>query len=215
LGKSARHTAIAILALMTAASASGGSLEISSPSFNQNEVLPVQFTCDGAGTSPALKFSGAPRGTRSLVLIVVDPDVPRSIKSDGRFLHWALWNLAANRTEIIEGQHALGLNENGPGDYIPPCPPNGEHRYLFQLYAIDYVIGNRRISNEADLQAAMEGHVLEHAELVGRYTIQSFRKERNIVVAIASVLVLIAIYWVWGRIRTAVRSERAPVRRRG
>ena len=205
MGKNAPHAAIAILALMTAASASGGSLEISSPSFNQNEVLPVQFTCDGAGTSPALKFSGAPRGTRSLVLIVVDPDVPRSIKPDGRFLHWALWNLAASRTEIIEGQRALGLNENGPGDYIPPCPPNGEHRYLFQLYAIDFVIGNRRISNEADLRGAMEGHVLERSELVGRYTIQSFRKERNIVVAVVALLALVVIYWVWRRTRTAAR----------
>jgi Raf kinase inhibitor-like YbhB/YbcL family protein len=201
LGKSAHHAAIAILMLMTAASLSAGSLQIASPSFNQNEVLPEQFTCDGAGTSPALQFSGAPRGTRSLVLIVVDPDVSRSIKPDGRFLHWALWNLAANRTEIIEGQRALGLNENGPGDYLPPCPSNGEHRYLFQLYAIDYVIGNRRISNEADLRAAMEGHVLEHAELVGRYTIQSFRKERNIVVAVVSLLALIGIYWGWRRIR--------------
>ena len=191
--------------LMTAASLLAGSLQISSPSFTQNEVLPVQFTCDGAGTSPALQFSGAPRGTRSLVLIVVDPDVPRSIKPDGRFLHWALWNLAANRPEIIEGQRALGLNENGPGDYIPPCPPNGEHRYLFQLYAIDYVIGNARISNEADLRAAMEGHVLERSELVGRYTARAFRKERNIVVAIVSMLALIAIYWVWRRIRTAAR----------
>jgi hypothetical protein len=192
---------VAILMLMTAASLLAGSLQISSPSFTQNEVLPVQFTCDGAGTSPALQFNGAPRGTRSLVLIVVDPDVPRSIKSDGRFLHWALWNLAANRSEIIEGQRALGLNENGPGDYIPPCPATGEHRYLFQLYAIDYVIGNARISNEADLRAAMEGHVLERSELVGRYTIQAFRKERNIVVAIVSLLALIAIYWGWRRIR--------------
>jgi len=191
---------------MTAPSASAGSLQISSPSFNQNEVLPVQFTCDGAGTSPALQFSGAPRGTRSLVLIVVDPDVPRSIKSDGRFLHWALWNLAANRSEIIEGQRALGLNENGPGDYIPPCPATGEHRYLFQLYAIDYVIGNARISNEADLRAAMEGHVLERSELVGRYTIQAFRKERNIVVAIVSLLALIAIYYGWRRIRARARG---------
>src|SRR5262249_28042859 len=155
--KRSRHAAIAIL-LMTAPSASAGSLQITSPSFNQNEVLPVQFTCDGAGTSPALQFSGAPRGTRSLVLIVVDPDVPRSIKTDGRFLPGALWNRPPNRTKIFEGQRALGLNKNGPGDYIPPCPPNWEHRYLFQLYAIDYVIGNARISSEADLRAAMEGH---------------------------------------------------------
>jgi Raf kinase inhibitor-like YbhB/YbcL family protein len=192
---------------MRAASASAGSLQITSPSFNQNEVLPTQFTCDGAGMSPALRFSGAPRGTRSLVLVVVDPDVPRSIKPDGRFLHWALWNLAASRTEIIEGQRALGLNENGPGDYLPPCPPDGEHRYLFQLYAIDFVIGNARISSEADLQHAMEGHILEQSELVGRYTVQSFRKERNIVVAIAVLLALVLIYRLWLRIRSAIRSR--------
>jgi hypothetical protein len=193
---------------MTAASLSAGSLQITSPSFNQNEVIPAQFTCDGAGTSPALKFSGAPRGTRSLVLIVVDPDVSKSIKPDGRFLHWAMWNLSASRTEIIEGQRALGLNDNGPGGYIPPCPPSGEHRYLFQLYAIDFVIGNARISNEADLQRAMEGHILEQSELVGRYTLESFRRTRLLVVAIGVFLALIVIYRLWLRIRSGFRNEK-------
>jgi hypothetical protein len=187
---------------MTVVSASAKSLEISSPSFNQNEVLPEQFTCDGAGTSPALRFSGVPRGTRSLVLIVVDPDVPTSINPDGRFLHWALWNLAASRTAIIEGQRALGLNANGPGDYLPPCPTNGEHRYLFQLFAIDFVIGNARISSEADLRSAMEGHVLEQSELVGRYTLQSYRRiRRNLIVSIAVLIALFVIYRVWLLIR--------------
>jgi Raf kinase inhibitor-like YbhB/YbcL family protein len=202
----ARHAAF-VTVLLTAPSASAGSLQISSPSFNQNDVIPAQFTCDGAGTSPALRFSGAPRGARSLVLIVVDPDVSKSNKPDGRYLHWALWNLSANRTEIIEGQRALGLNDNGPGNYIPPCPPTGEHRYLFQLYAIDFVIGNARISSEADLRRAMEGHVLEQSELVGRYTAQSFRRTRNIVVAIAVLLALVVIYRVWPRIRAAIRSR--------
>jgi Raf kinase inhibitor-like YbhB/YbcL family protein len=185
---------------------SAGGLQITSPSFNQNEVLPAQFTCDGAGTSPALRFSGAPRGTRSLVLIVVDPDVPRSIKPDGRFLHWALWNLSAGRTELIEGQRALGLNDNGPGGYLPPCPSNGEHRYQFELYAIDFVIGNASISNEAELRRAMEGHVLEQSVLVGRYTIQSFRDTRNLVVAIAALVALVVMYRVGLRIVAAFRS---------
>jgi Raf kinase inhibitor-like YbhB/YbcL family protein len=192
---------------MTAASVSAGSLQITSPSFNQNEVLPTQFTCDGAGTSPALRFSGAPRGARSLVLIVVDPDVPTSIKPDGRYLQWALWNLSATRTELIEGQRALGLNDNGPGGYIAPCPSNGEHRYLFQLYAIDFVIGNATISSEADLRSAMDGHILEQSELVGRYTIQSFRDTRNLVVGIAALIALVVSYRVWLRIRAAVRSR--------
>jgi len=193
---------VLVALLVTVVSASAKSLEISSPSFNQNEVLPEQFTCDGAGTSPALRFSGVPRGTRSLVLIVVDPDVPKSINPDGRFLHWALWNLAASRTEIIEGQRALALNGNGPGDYLPPCPTNGEHRYLFQLYAIDFVIGNARISSEADLRSAMEGHVLEQSELVGRYTLQSYRRiRRNLIVSVAVLIALFVIYRVWLRIR--------------
>jgi len=204
--KNARHAAL-VTVLMTAASASAGSLQISSPSFSQNEVIPAQFTCDGAGTSPALRFSGPPRGARSLVLIIVDPDVPKSIKPDGRYLHWALWNLSANRTEIIEGQRALGLNDNGPGNYIPPCPPYGEHRYLFQLYAIDYVIGSASISSEADLRRAIEGHILEQSELVGRYSAQSYRRIRNIVVTIAVLLVLVVFYRVWPRIRAAIRSR--------
>jgi len=201
-----RHAALMTL-LMTATSVSAGSLQITSPSFNQNEVLPTQFTCDGAGTSPALRFSGTPRRARSLVLIVVDPDVPTSIKPDGRFLQWALWNLSASRTELIEGQRALGLNDNGPGGYIAPCPSNGEHRYLFQLYAIDFVIGNATISNEADLRRVMDGHILEQSELVGRYTIQSFRDTRDLVVAIAVLIALVVSYRVWLRIRDAIKSR--------
>ena len=207
MGKNARHAVIATL-LMTAASASTGSLQITSPSFNQNDVIPAEFTCDGAGTSPALQFSGAPRGAKTLVLIVVDPDAPKSIKPDGRYLHWALWNLSPSRTEIIEDQRALGLNDNGPGGYIPPCPRFGEHRYLFQLYAIDVVIGNASISSEGDLRRAMEGHILEQSELVGRYTAQSFRRTRNLVVAIVILLALVVvIYRAWPRIRAAVGSR--------
>ena len=134
---------------------------------------------------------------------MVDPDVPTSIKPDGRYLHWALWNLSASRTEIIEGQRALGLNENGPGDYLPPCPPNGEHRYVFQLYAIDFVIGNASISSEADLRRVMDGHILEQSELVGRYTVQSFRRTKNLVMAIGVLLGLYVSYRVWLRIRAA------------
>jgi Raf kinase inhibitor-like YbhB/YbcL family protein len=215
LGKNACHTAIAILLMTTAFSAvAAGDLRITSPSFEENAVMPPEFTCDGAGTSPALRFSGAPRGTRSLVLIVVDPDVPKSIKPDGRYLHWALWNLSASRTEIIEGQRALGLNENGPGGYIPPCPPSGEHRYLFQLYAIDFVIGNASISNEADLRNVMEGHILQQSELVGRYTVRSFRRTRNLVVAIAVLLALIVIYRLWLRLLAAVRWRKHATRGR-
>jgi Raf kinase inhibitor-like YbhB/YbcL family protein len=174
--------------------AAAGTLRISSPSFEQDAVMPPQFTCDGEGTSPALRFSGAPAAAKSLVLIVVDPDVPKAIKPDGRYLHWAIWDLSPGRTEIIQGQRARGLNENGPGGYIPACPPNGEHRYVFQLFAINSVLGDARFSGEADLRRAMEGHVLDQAELVGRYTTRSFRITR---IAVGGIIFVIAAFLVF------------------
>jgi len=197
-----RHAAIAALLISVASNAiAAGSLRISSPSFQQNETMPPEFTCDGEGTSPALRFSGAPAAAKSLVLIVVDPDVPRAIKADGRYLHWALWDLSPGRTEIVQGQRARGLNDNGAGGYIPACPPNGEHRYVFQLFAIDSVLGDARFSGEADLRSAMEGHVLDQAELVGRYTTRSFRTMRMIVGAVVLLTVLALVYRVVTRRR--------------
>jgi hypothetical protein len=189
------HAAIAgLLVAVGSTVMATGSLRISSPSFEQNATMPPEFTCDGVGTSPALRFSGAPAAAKSLVLIVVDPDVPTSIKPDGRFLHWALWDLSPDRTEIVQGQHARGINESGPGGYMPACPPNGEHRYVFQLFAIDSVLGDARFSGEADLRRAMEGHVLDQAELVGRYTTRSFRITR---IAVGGLVLLVAAFLVF------------------
>jgi Raf kinase inhibitor-like YbhB/YbcL family protein len=183
-----------LIVVASHAVATAGTLRISSPSFEQDAVIPPQFTCDGEGTSPALRFGGAPAAAKSLVLIVVDPDVPKAIKPDGRYLHWAIWDLSPGRTEIIQGQRARGLNENGPGGYIPACPPNGEHRYVFQLFAINSVLGDARFSGEADLRRAMEGHVLDQAELVGRYTTRSFRITR---IAVGGIILVIAAFLVF------------------
>jgi Raf kinase inhibitor-like YbhB/YbcL family protein len=205
LGTNTRHAAIAALLISVASNAiAAGSLRISSPSFQQNETMPPEFTCDGEGTSPALRFSGAPAAAKSLVLIVVDPDVPRVIKPDGRYLHWALWDLSPGRTEIVQGQRARGLNENGAGGYIPACPPNGEHRYVFQLFAIDSVLGDARFSGEADLRRAMEGHVLDQAELVGRYTTRSFRTMRMVVGGVVLLIILALIYRIVARRRRSL-----------
>jgi Raf kinase inhibitor-like YbhB/YbcL family protein len=144
-------------------------MRISSPAFEHNALFPPKFTCDGAGTNPALQISGVPPAAKSLALIVFDPDVPRSIKTDGRYLHWALWNLAPDTAAIAEGRGG-GLSEGGGSGYVPACPPSGEHRYVFRLFALDRSLGTERIASEAALQRAMEGHVIEQAELVGRYT---------------------------------------------
>ena len=144
-------------------------LSISSPAFQQNGSIPPAFTCDGAGKNPELQIGGVPAAAKSLALIVFDPDVPKAIKSDGRYLHWALWNLATT-SAVIEESRGGGLSEGGHSGWIPPCPPNGEHRYVFQAFALDTSLGETKITGEDDLRRAMDGHVLEQAELVGRYT---------------------------------------------
>jgi Raf kinase inhibitor-like YbhB/YbcL family protein len=201
------HAGIAglLVALTSSAMAASGSLRITSPSFEQNTVIPPEFTCDGEGKSPELRFSGAPPAAKSLVLIVVDPDVPGLIKADGRYLHWAVWDLSPRRTGLVQGQIARGLNENGAGGYIPPCPPNGEHRYVFQLFAIDSALGEAGFHREADLRRAMEGHVLDQAELVGRYTTRSFRTTRIIVGGIVALLAVAVVYRFIARRRAAAR----------
>lgn len=191
--KNARHvaTTIALTAIVCAvAVAQAGSLRISSPSFQPNTTLPSSATCDGVGRIPELEISGVPSAAKSLVLIVVDPDVPRAIKSDGRYLHWALWDVPPDTATIVEGGSARGFNENGVGGYIAACPPNGEHRYIFQLFALDTVLGAAGIAHEADLRRAMDGHVLDQAELVGRYTTRASRIIT--IVIVAGVLVIAA-----------------------
>lgn len=153
---------------MTTAALLIAALSITSPSFEQNASIPPAFTCDGAGKNPALQVGGVPPAAKSLALVVFDPDVPRAIKFDGRYLHWALWNLPPDTSTIAEGRGG-GLSEGGRGGYIPACPPYGEHRYVFQLFALDVSLGDTKIASENDLRHAMEGHVLEQAELVGRY----------------------------------------------
>jgi Raf kinase inhibitor-like YbhB/YbcL family protein len=197
MGKNACHAAIAVLVTMgSGVLVAAGSLRITSPDFQPNATLPRSATCDGAGQNPELQFGGAPPSAKSLVLIVVDPDVPRSIKSDGRYLHWARWDLPPDTSKIAEGRDGRGLNEIGRGTYIPACPPNGEHRYVFQLYALDTLIGNARIASEGDLRLAMDGHVLDQAELVGRYTTRAFRVMRVVV----GMIMLLVVYLVVRRV---------------
>ena len=199
------RTAIAglLVALAWGAAAAAGGLRITSQSFEQNGVMPPGPTCDGNGASPELQFHGVPPAAKSLVLIVVDPDVPRAIKSDGRYLHWAVWDLPPNTTTMAGGHGRKQLNEAGPGTYIAACPPNGEHRYVFQLFALDTAFGNARISSEADLRRGMEGHVLEQAELVGRYTTRAIRIVRVVLVSIGAIVAAMAVRFVVLRRRAA------------
>jgi Raf kinase inhibitor-like YbhB/YbcL family protein len=177
-------------------------LSIASPAFQQNGSIPSAFTCDGAGKNPALEIGGTPAAAKSLALIVFDPDVPKAIKSDGRYLHWALWNLAPTSAVIEEGRGG-GLSEGGRSGWIPPCPPNGEHRYVFQAFALDASLGDAKIASEADLRRVMQGHVLEQAELVGRYTGRVPSLLGSILLGLVLLVAVVILYRVIRRGRAA------------
>jgi Raf kinase inhibitor-like YbhB/YbcL family protein len=170
LSKTQARTVLAGCCLIALAKPSlGAGLQVTSTAFPANGSIPSQYTCDGPGTNPPLAFSGIPAKTQSLVLIMDDPDVPKNLVPSGVFDHWLIWDLPADSKGFAEGAGKGGLNGMGQQGYIGPCPPDREHRYFFKLYALDTKLSSAKISNKKDLEAAMEGHVIERAELIGKY----------------------------------------------
>lgn len=147
------------------------SMQLSSGAFAHEGRIPQRYTCDGGNISPPLSVIDAPTNTRTLALIMEDPDVPHALRPDGMWDHWVLWNIAPETSEIAENTApgVAGVNTGGKNAYTGPCPPDREHRYFFKLFALDTKLMLSPGATKADLLQAMEGHVLETAELVGRY----------------------------------------------
>ena len=153
------------------------SLTLTSPSFLNGGIIPSQFTCDGENTPPPLTISGVPSGTKSLVLVVDDSDIPQEVK-DARgiekFDHWSLYNIPPETTEIVDSE-SFSAGENGVGEmrYTGPCPPPGyepsEHRYSFRLYALSGTLNFIKAPTLDELEIAAAGMMIEKTELVGRY----------------------------------------------
>jgi len=144
-------------------------LTLKSPQFEDNEFIPQKYTCDGEDINPPLKIEGVPEGTKSLALIVDDPDAPM-----GTWDHWVVYNISPDIIEIQEGevpQDAIqGINDFGETNYGGPCPPAGApHRYVFKLYALDGLLQLPSGATKEDLEKTMEGHVLEETKLIGKY----------------------------------------------
>ena len=157
---------IAGLLMAQAASA----LDLSTPAFKQGEKIPSKYTCDAAGMSPALNFSGVPANTKQLVLTLHDPDVPKTLMPSGNFDHWMVWDIAPTSKGIAEGAgSSMGMNGTGKAGYIGPCPPDREHRYFFRLYAVDIPLAGKMFKDRAALEEAIKGHILAQSELMGRY----------------------------------------------
>jgi Raf kinase inhibitor-like YbhB/YbcL family protein len=153
------------------------SLSLRSPAFHHHGAIPRRYTCDGDDISPPLEWSGVPPSAESLVLIVDDPDAPDPRAPKRVFVHWVLYDIPPTTTGLPEGVSAEelpagtreGLNDWMRTGYGGPCPPIGRHRYFFKLYALDTVLPDLGPATKADIEAAMRGHVLQHAELVGTY----------------------------------------------
>lgn len=149
-------------------------LTITSPAFQMNSVIPTLFTCDGKNISPELNFSNIPEGTQSLALTMEDPDVPKTVRADGMWNHWIMWNIPPQITQIKEGETPLppsivGVGTSGKRAYAGPCPPDREHRYIFTLYALNATLPLPESSTKENLLKALTLHIIEKATLVGRY----------------------------------------------
>jgi hypothetical protein len=153
------------------------SFTISSPAFSPNGSIPAKYTCEGADISPPLEWSGAPDGTRSFALIVDDPDAPDPAKPQRVYVHWVVYNIPANTARLSENSAKGGLpagtmqgtNDWGKQTYGGPCPPIGRHRYFFKLYALDTDLKGLKNATKAQLEKAMQGHVLDNTQLIGTY----------------------------------------------
>ena len=153
------------------------SLSLTSTSFSDGNSIPSIHTCDGPDISPPLSWSGLPPATKSLALIVDDPDAPDPAAPQKTWVHWILYDIPADTTGLPQGARPEnlppgtreGLNDWKKSGYGGPCPPVGRHRYFFKLYALDTMLPGLGKPAKAQLEQAMQGHVLERAELIGLY----------------------------------------------
>jgi len=145
-------------------------MELTSPAFEEGSAIPAKYTCDGENVNPPLAISGVPNSAATLALVMDDPD---AVKPAGKVWdHWIVWNVPADTTEVSEGEEPVGVHGTGTGGntaYSGPCPPDAEHTYRFTLYALDVELELSAGATKAELESAMEGHVLEQVTLTGTY----------------------------------------------
>lgn len=142
-------------------------MQLLSNAFGNNQTIPTKYTCEGESVSPPLEIKDVPENTKTLALTMNDPDAP-----SGNFVHWLVWNVDPEMTEIKEGSplanYVTGRTSTGKTEYMPPCPHHGEsHHYVFKVYALNDVLDLQNGSNLDMLNEAMKGRIIEEAELVG------------------------------------------------
>lgn len=140
-------------------------LTISSDAFNDHGIIPAKYTCDGDNVNPPLTIGNIPKETKSLALIVDDPDAP--IRT---WVHWIVWNIPpAKKIKENEILGDEGVNDFGNNHYGGPCPPSGTHLYLFKVYALDKLLDLNPSATKIELEKAMSPHIIGFGKLVGSY----------------------------------------------
>jgi Raf kinase inhibitor-like YbhB/YbcL family protein len=149
---------------------------LSSPAFADNGSIPADYTCDANPTmNPPLSWENAPTSTKSFALTVHDPDVPKAVLAAGFFDHWVVFNIPATTTQLSASSTVgiMGNNGSGKAGYTGPCPPPQyepkEHRYIFNLYALDTMLNLKKGATRAQVEKAVQGHIIATSTLVGRY----------------------------------------------
>ena len=147
-------------------------MKIVSPVFDDGQMIPSVYTCDADNFNPPFEIKDVPEGTKSLALIMDDPDAPR-----GTFTHWLMWNMPPE-TKIIDENDwpdgaEQGLNDGGELGYLGPCPPEGAHHYHFKLYALKSILDLSGDTSKEKLEKEIEENLIEEAELVGIYKLVS------------------------------------------
>ena len=144
-------------------------LTLTSSAFENNKEIPEKYSCDGQDINPPLSLEGIPEETKSLVLIMDDPDAPM-----GTWDHWIVFNIKPSTKTIAENSvppgAVQGVNSFKKITYGGPCPPSGTHHYLFKLYALDTILDLDENTNKQDVERAMKGHVVAQTKLVGMYS---------------------------------------------
>lgn len=140
-------------------------MKITSPDFENNKSIPVKFTCEGDDVNPTLILEGIPKEAKSLALIVDDPDAPGKT-----WVHWVVYDIPiVGRIDENSVPGKEGMTDFGKKGYGGPCPPSGTHRYFFKIYALDKALDLNEGIRKPDLEKAMQGHILDKAELMGLY----------------------------------------------
>jgi Raf kinase inhibitor-like YbhB/YbcL family protein len=148
-------------------------IKLTSTAFKEGQPIPSTYTCDGVNVSPPLEWSGVPKSARTITIIADDPDAP-----GGMWVHWVLYNLPADNIGLVENLPAAeklvaggfqGKTDFGTIGYGGPCPPSGTHRYFFKIYALDGDLSLTAGATKAEVEKAMEGHIVSQGQLMGTY----------------------------------------------